>query len=203
MSKRLDAFHKNVAAAIKNSATADAAIVSRLKKLSPEEFARLPRAKLEVLTADQYRDIVAHMLPENQFLDDRKDEKLELTGTASSFLALSWAWPRAVLIGVTFGCICALAGWEMLTGINRWSVMPISRLQESSHWPTCETLDANVDGCLYRVRARLSWKDAAAVIDMPEHLLRRANSDDLLPYVEAGHDLVVWRFRGTLSEDDR
>lgn len=64
MPEKLAAFLRDVKSAKVKGEAADAEVIAKLKKMTAEEFARVPRDVLSNLSATQYAEIVRTVAPE-------------------------------------------------------------------------------------------------------------------------------------------
>jgi len=203
MPSKLSEFLSDVSSAKAKGDAADAEVVSKLKGLSPEDFARVPRDVLGDLSSVQYADVVGSIAP---------DVKLNKPKVKAAVVKRqTWAWRDywtwiplpaiAVVASLTLG-MTILAAAIITTPLLEWWCYskPLSLPAYVIDWPRCARLSRWTDGCVYSVTKNLSWKDAAAYLDLPESFLRRLNhhiADDPIP---AGATLTVWRERFLLQE---
>jgi hypothetical protein len=201
MPDRLEQFLVDVAEAKAECAAADARLIARLKRLSPEEFVRVPRNVIDGLTSAQYADIVKTIAPAMKLKTEKEPPK-----TPKKRVQQTW-WPKipASIVGIVVGLSVGLLILGGLSGVPRvlewWSYdQPLVRSSDVSKWPRCARLTRWTDGCVYRVTSGLSWAEVAGDLDLPESYLRNLNNDVVNKTVPAKSDIIVWRERFPLQE---
>jgi hypothetical protein len=204
MPSKLSEFLSDVSSAKAKGDAADAEVVSKLKGLSPEDFARVPRDVLGDLSSAQYTDIVGSIAPDVKL--NKPKAKPTVVRRQTRSLRDYWTWIPlpvvAVAASVALGMTILFAAIITTPLLEWWSYSkPLTLPAHVAEWPRCARLSRWTDGCVYRVTKILPWKDAAGYLDLPESFLRRLNhhiADDPIP---AGTDLTVWRERFLLGED--
>ena len=203
MPEKLSEFLKDVASAKAKGDAADAEVISKLKDLSPEDFARVPRDVLATLSAAQYADVVGSIAPEVKLKADRIEAAYEQRYKRKLCDYFAWIPVPVVAVVVSIVVAMAILGVTINTtpALEWWSYSkPLSLPVHVAEWPRCPQLTRWTDGCVYRVNKGLSWRDAAEYLDVPESYFRHLNrhiTDDPIP---AGADLIVWRERFPLRE---
>ena len=170
--------------------------IARLKKLTPDEFLRLPRKDLERLTMSQYADVAAAISPG---LDVRPPPR-ELILPPAPNRRKPWsirkrsaaAVTASVLLaaGIAFGGPTALAVSERAD-----LVRPIY----IGNWPQCTRLSETVDGCLYMPTQDLNWDYVAQMLGMSRADLLALNHHLPSTHAPAREKLIVWRRIGRLE----
>lgn len=199
--QQLQAFLEDVASAKAKGDAADAAVVTKLKALSADEFARVPRDMLNSLSNEQYKDIVATVAPHVELKEPEAPPS-----PAKPKRHLNWRllprWIVAVFAGLLLGSAILIAAISATPLQEWWSYStPLSRGTNVATWPRCQRLTQWTDGCVYRVTRGLSWSDAASLVELPEIYLRWLNSHIQADPIPAGSDLTIWRQRFPLQED--
>lgn len=195
---------QNRARALSERTNAIHALISRCRRMTPEEFASMPASAIRRLSAKQFSGIVAHIVSVPQ-------------PAQTAIGAVSPGSTSAPLPSVRRGRSRSLGYRMMLTsltcgllasGLIAMGLLavpffarrePVIRPQNANHWPMCPRLSTSVDGCLYRVTNRLAWQDAARWLAIPEAELRRVNDASGGVALEAGQRLLIWRGRGQLT----
>lgn len=202
MPDKLSQFLDDVANAKAKGDAADRSIVAKLKGLPPADFARVPREILSGLSNTRYAEIVGSIAPDVT-LQAPESASAIAPGRRSLRLAISWM-PRAfvaVVNALVIGTIILLIAINAGLIANWWSYsQSLSRSAEVQAWPACARLDRWTDGCVYQVTKRLSWREAARDLDLPESYLRRLNRHIADDPIAAGASLIVWRERFPLKE---
>jgi hypothetical protein len=195
MNSKLTTFKTDAAAAIADANEADTQVVERLKRMSPEEFARAPRELIEDLSTEQYRDVLAQVTR----MMDSEDEPPR---KASAWKHLIRHVPAALLVLAKAGLLGVAVFLLVLAGPPTadwwWSRTPPVRTFDTGTWPSCGRLTAWDDGCVYTVTNNLTWNAAASLLELPSTYLRQVNRHITTETLPAGAVLVVWRERGTL-----
>lgn len=196
MNSKLTAFKSDAAAAVADANEAETQVVERLKRMSPEEFARAPRELIEDLSTEQYRDVLAQV---TRMMDSEDDEPPR---KASAWKRLTRHVPAALLVLAKAGLLGASAFFLVLAGPPIadwwWSRTPPVRSTDTGTWPSCGRLTAWDDGCVYTITDGLTWDAAAIILELPSTYLRQVNRHITTGTLPAGAILVVWRERGTL-----
>lgn len=201
MAERLKAFLKDVSTLRAQQSAEQLARIDRLKAMTPAEFVRVPRAELQDLTNRQYADIVRHVAPDHQL--PQPPEVVEKPG--KSWAGLGWlAMPTAVkasALGLVAGLLVLVASLAVGPAIEwRHHRIPPVRSAQASTWPPCPRLNGWVDGCTYVPAQDMAWERAAAMLAISEAELRQTNHHIKQAYIPAQATLVVWRYRGQLSQ---
>jgi len=203
MPDKLTLFLQDVTSAKVKADSANAEVIATLKKMTAEEFARVPRDVLNDLTTRQYADVVQTVAPDVQLVEPAA--AIPAGGRHNRAWRDYWTWIPApvvaVVVSLAIGMI-TLAAAVSLTPLLEWQSYstPLSRPAHVSEWPRCRRLSRWTDGCVYGVTKGMSWHNAARYLDIPESYLRTLNrhvSGDAIP---TGSDLTVWRERFPLQE---
>lgn len=200
MPDKLAQFLNDVASAKAKGDAADAGVVAKLRSLSPENFARVPREILGGLSNTQYADVVGSIAPDLKLKVPKVSPRRRSPRVAD---VVSWI-PRVLVAtgtALSAGAVILLVAINAGPLINWWSYsQPLARSVEVGGWPACPRLDRWTDGCVYHVTAGISWQDAARGLDLPESYLRRLNRHIPDPAIPATASLIVWRERFPLRE---
>jgi hypothetical protein len=199
MPKKLDEFLKDVESAKAKGDAADTELIKKLKTLSPEDFARVPRQVLSMVSNQQYADIVRTIAP------DMTLKQPKLISPSPRLKRRIWSWlPRpfvAIVSGFLLGVAILCAIIFTPTVVEWWSyATPLTRETDATTWPRCPRLTRWTDGCVYRVKSGLTWTEAAGYLDMPLSNLIRVNRHIQTDMIPAGATLIVWRDRFKLQE---
>lgn len=203
MPDKLANFLSDVASAKVKGDQAEADIVTKLKGLSPEDFARVPRDVLSGLSARRYAEVVQAIAPELKLKTPIEAAVVAPRPTRS--WTEYWSWIPVPVIAVT---VSLMAGAVILTAMVyttpylewRSYATPLSRPAQVAKWPRCSRLTRWTDGCVYRVTTGLSWRDAANDLDIPESYFRHLNGHITIDPIPAGSNLTVWRERFPLQD---
>jgi hypothetical protein len=200
----LTQFLNDVASAKAKGDAADRSVVARLKGLSPQDFARVPRDILSGLSNAGYADIVGSIAPDVTLpaaktppaISPRR-RSLRLAGVASWMPRELVAMATALVSGMVILLIAVNAGL-----VSHWwsSSQPLFRSAEVQAWPACPRLNRWTDGCVYHVTKGFSWREAARDLDLPESYLRQLNRHVPDDPILTGASLIVWRDRFPLQE---
>ena len=200
MTEQLEMFEKDVAQAKAKGTAAEQDVVAKLKALSPQKFARVPRKVLDGLTVEQYAEVIAHVSPD----DESPEIEVKASKPRRNLLKGAWQtiphWLRAVFIGVT-------AGFAVLTAvINSLSVLDWYRFQTppvrspvTDDWPPCVRLNQWVDGCAYRPTEEMTWAQLSKHLGLPITYLQTLNRHLPIKTIPAGSRIIVWRERGDVT----
>jgi hypothetical protein len=203
MPEKLSEFLKDVASAKAKGDAADAEVIAKLKDLSPEDFALIPRDVLATLSAAQYADVVGSIAPEVKL------KAATIAAVNEQFYKrklrdyFAWIPVPVVAVGVSIVTGMAILGAAISTTpvLEWWSYSrPRSLSVYVTEWPRCPQLTRWTDGCVYRVTKGLSWREAAGYLDVPESYFRHLNRHITHDPINAGADLTVWRERFPLQE---
>jgi hypothetical protein len=203
MPEKLSEFLKDVASAKAKGDAADAEIISKLKNLSPEDFARIPRDVLGTLSAAQYADVVSSIAPDVKLKAAPIKTASEQPYKRKLRDYVTWIPIPvvAVVVSIAIGMAILAAAISTSPALEWWSYSkPLSLPVYVAEWPRCPRLTRWTDGCVYHVTKGLSWRDAAGYLGVSESYFRHINrhiTDDSIP---AGADLTVWRERFLLRE---
>lgn len=198
--QQLRVFLKDVASAKAKGDAADAAVIRKLKTLSADEFARVPRDMLNSLSNEQYKDIVNTVAPHVELKEPEPAPSLAKPKQRHLNWRLLPRWVVAVFAGLLLGIAILIAASSATPLQEWWSYStPLSRGMNVATWPRCQRLTRWTDGCVYRVTRGLSWSDAAGLVDLPETYLRWLNSHIQADPIPAGSDLTIWRERFPLQ----
>lgn len=200
---KLDEFLKDVKSATAKADAADAEMVGKLKTLSAEDFARLPRSLLSHLSDRQYREIVHSIAPTVTLKREPALARSNRPGTKHKSLG-KWI-PRsggAASLAIVAGLLVLTVGVGAGPMLEWWSYgKPLVRSASVAAWPRCPQLTSWTDGCVYRVVKGLNWSEAAYDLALPESYLRKLNQHIPSQVIPAQSDLIVWRERFALQAE--
>ena len=201
MTSKLDVFLKDVKSATAKADAADAEVVGKLKTLSAEDFARLPRSLLSHLSERQYREIVHSIAPTVTL---RREPALVHSNRPSTKHKSLGNWiPRSAVaagLAIVAGLLVLIVGVGAGPMLEWWSYgKPLVRSASVAAWPRCPHLTSWTDGCVYRVVKGLDWSEAAHDLALPESYLRKLNQHIPSQSIPAESDLIVWRQRFPLQ----
>ena len=175
--------------------------MERLKRMTPAEFLRLPPKTFELLTAAQYKDIVATIAPDSRLpapppAEEFPVEKRRLRDwwRERSTLTQVMAVTMATTLVVVMMAIMSPLAWKWL-----WGRIEIVRPMSTTTWPTCARLSHYTDGCVYYPAQNLNWVWVAQQLDISLDELYAANRHLPPQYIPAHSTLVIWRHRGHLE----
>lgn len=201
MPDRRSEFFTNVAK-VKADAKNDAQqLLRELKMMTVAEFLRLPAKRLALLTAAQYREVVATIAPEIRLPGPPPPEHVRIEAT------ILRDWWRAcptimqmilITIMVTTTIIFAATGspWAWKWAMSR---VEIVRPRSTMTWPECARLSRFTDGCVYYPAQDLDLATAADRLQMSPQELRDTNPHLPPQFVPAHTPLAIWRHRGRLE----
>lgn len=200
---KLDEFLKDVESATAKANAADAEMVGKLKTLSAEDFARLPRSLLNNLSGRQYQEIVHSIAPTVTLKREPALTRSSRPGTKRNLFS-NWI-PRPVIaasLAIVAGLLVLIAGVGAGPTFEWLSYgKPLVRAASIAGWPRCPSLTRWTDGCVYRVVKGLDWSDAAHDLALPESYLRKLNHHIPSQSIPAESDLIVWRERFPLQRE--
>ena len=203
MTSKLDEFLKDVESATAKADAADAEVVGKLKRLSAEDFARLPRSLLSHLSDRQYREIVHSIAPTVTLKRQPALVRSNRPGTKHSSFS-NWI-PRSAVaasLAIVAGLLVLIVAVGAGPMLEWWSYgKPLVRNASVAAWPRCPHLTSWTDGCVYRVVKGLDWSDAAHDLALPESYLRKLNHHIPSQSIPAASDLIVWRERFPLQRE--
>ena len=201
MTSKLDVFLKDVKSATAKADAADAEVVGKLKTLSAEDFARLPRSLLSHLSERQYREIVHSIAPTVTL--KREPALVHSNRPSTKHKSLGNWIPRSAVaagLAIVAGLLVLIVGVGAGPMLEWWSYgKPLVRSASVAAWPRCPHLTSWTDGCVYRVVKGLDWSEAAHDLALPESYLRKLNQHILSQSIPAESDLIVWRQRFPLQ----
>ena len=201
MTSKLDEFLKDVESATAKANAADAEMIGKLKTLSAEDFARLPRSLLNNLSDRQYQEIVHSIAPTVTLKREPALARSNRPGTKHSSFS-NWI-PRSAIaasLAIVAGLLVLIAGVGTGPMLEWWSYgKPLVRGASVAAWPRCPHLTSWTDGCVYRVVKGLNWSEAAYDLALPESYLRKLNHHISSQYIPVQSDLIVWRERFPLQ----
>lgn len=196
-------FWRNVARVEDEGRNASAALVARLKRLTPVELLRLPQADFADLTLTQYREVVAAVAP-NIAVTLPPDEEVGMPSLLDRW-RMFWARRSTFMrasISTAIGALLSTLAIVTLGPVLMWHLAPVTlqRPVAVEAWPRCSRLAWDIDGCIYVSHRDLAWPEVAAATRIDVTSLQRTNRH--LPYamIPAGVTLVIWRGRGRLQE---
>jgi hypothetical protein len=188
---------------VKTDAKNDAGqLVQELKQMTASEFLRLPAKTLALLTAAQYREVVATIAPEVSLPDRPPPEHVRKEATT---LRDWWrACPtivQTILVTATVTTIFLFAAIGSLSAL-KWTMsrVEIVRPRSTATWPACARLSPYSDGCLYYPVRDLDWATAAKQLQMLPQELYDANRHLPTQFIPARAPLAIWRHRGHLED---
>jgi hypothetical protein len=201
MTSKLDVFLKDVKSATAKADAADAEVVGKLKTLSAEDFARLPRSLLSHLSERQYREIVHSIAPTVTL--KREPALVHSNRPSTKHKSLGNWIPRSAVaagLAIVAGLLVLIVGVGAGPMLEWWSYgKPLVRSASVAAWPRCPHLTSWTDGCVYRVVKGLDWSEAAHDLALPESYLRKLNQHIRSQSIPAESDLIVWRQRFPLQ----
>ncbi len=201
MTSKLDVFLKDVKSATAKADAADAEVVGKLKTLSAEDFARLPRSLLSHLSERQYREIVHSIAPTVTL--KREPALVHSNRPSTKHKSLGNWIPRSAVaagLAIVAGLLVLIVGVGAGPMLEWWSYgKPLVRSSSVAAWPRCPHLTSWTDGCVYRVVKGLDWSEAAHDLALPESYLRKLNQHIRSQSIPAESDLIVWRQRFPLQ----
>jgi len=203
VTSKLDEFLKDVESATAKANAADAEMVGKLKTLSAEDFARLPRSLLNNLSDRQYQEIVHSIAPTVTLKREPALTRSSRPGTKHKSLG-KWI-PRSAVaasLAIVAGLLVLIVGVGAGPMLEWWSYgKPLVRSASVAAWPRCPHLTSWTDGCVYRVVKGLNWSEAAYDLALPESYLRKLNHHIPSQYIPVQSDLIVWRERFALQAE--
>lgn len=203
MTSKLDEFLKDVESATAKADAADAEVVGKLKTLSAEDFARLPRSLLNNLSDRQYREIVHSIAPTVTLKREPALIRSNRPGTKHSSFS-NWI-PRSAVaasLAIVAGLLVLIVAVGAGPTSEWWSYgKPLVRSASVAAWPRCPHLTSWTDGCVYRAVKGLDWSEAAHDLALPESYLRKLNHHIPSQSIPAESDLIVWRERFPLQRE--
>lgn len=203
MARKLDEFLKDVESATAKADAADAEVVGKLKTLSAEDFARLPRSLLSHLSDRQYREIVHSIAPTVTLKREPALTRSSRPGAKHKSLG-KWI-PRSAVaasLAIVAGLLVLIVGVGAGPMLEWWSYgKPLVRSPSTAAWPRCPHLTSWTDGCVYRVVKGLNWSEAAYDLALPESYLRNLNHHIPSQYIPVQSELIVWRERFALQAE--
>ncbi|MBE0704307.1 MAG: hypothetical protein J0G33_05515 [Afipia felis] len=203
VTRKLNEFLKDVESATAKANAADAKVVEKLKTLSAEDFARLPRPLLNNLSNRQYREIVHSIAPTVTL--KREPALVHSNRSGRKHHSFSTWFPRsatAASLAIVAGLLVLIVGVGAGPMLEWWSYgKPLNRAASTAEWPRCPSLTRWTDGCVYRVVKGLDWAEAAYDLALPESYLRKLNHHIPSQVIPAQSDLIVWRARFALQTE--
>jgi len=203
MPDRRSTFQNNMNQVKADSKKASEDLVKRLKKLTPEEFLRLPPRMLNRLKLDQYRDIVASIAPEVQLSVPKSEgtasqtkRRLTLQAWWGERSATAQSLITTIILSLLFGSVGVLIVPAAKWGLSRVEVV---RSATTANWPVCKRLSIYTDGCVYYPTQDLNWEWIAQKLNIPIESLQRTNRHLPTKFVPTNAQLAVWRYRGRLE----
>lgn len=199
MASRLKEFLSNVKAARQERAADHKALLERLKRLTAEQFVRLPRAELQDLTNEQYESVAKHIAPHHNF-PQPPAAPMRRRWRLADVWKVTPGWLQAALLAMLVGLPILMAALMVVPAMHWWQYQtPPMRSMDASSWPHCARLNEWVDGCTYVPSGAMTWERATSLLGIPEAELRDSNTHIPKSYIPAGAMIIVWRHRGTLQ----
>jgi hypothetical protein len=201
MPDRRSEFLNNVAK-VKADAKNDAQLLMReLKLMTVAEFLRLPAQRLALLTAAQYREVVATIAPEICLPGPPPPEHVRVETTT---LRDWWrACPTIVQMSLITAMVTTIFIFAAIGSPWAWkwtmSRVEIVRPRLTATWPECARLSPFTDGCVYYPAQDLDLATAADRLQMSPQEIREVTPQLPLQTVPARSPLAIWRHRGRLE----
>lgn len=202
MASRLKEFLGNVKAARDERAADHKALLARLKRLTADEFVRLPRTELQDLTMAQYEEVAHHIAPDHKLPQPPAEPSNPPQWQLRNLWKAAPTWMQAAVAALLAGLPMLMAALLFVPALHWWQYQtPPLRSTDASTWPHCARLNEWVDGCTYVPHSALTWDRAAGLLAISEAELRRINRHIRENYIPAGATFIVWRKRRILQGD--
>lgn len=192
-------FRRNVAKVSSDHRAASAALLRRLKSMSPPEFLKQPRSTFDRLTPKQYREVIEAIAPDVQ-LPNTGNTSLAVERPDISLWTTWWRRVKKPFLACFLVIAIALGGTTATTAY-KWvlSQAEIVRPVSIATWPACARLSQYTDGCIYTPTQDLNWEWVADQLDMPLEVLRRTNRHQPAQFIMQHSMLIIWREKGKLE----
>ncbi|MCW5688235.1 MAG: hypothetical protein KIT76_06790, partial [Pseudolabrys sp.] len=195
--------HTTLKVAREERAADQKALVRQLKRLTVEEFVRLPPTEWQDLTTTQYDDVVKHIAPGHKLPQPPTEPSKPPQWRLREAWKATPSWLQAAVAALLAGLPMLIAALLVVPAVHRWQYQtPPVRSIDASTWPRCTRLNKWVDGCIYVPTTALTWERTAGLLAIAEAELRQANRHLHENYVPAGATIIVWRKRGILQGDN-
>lgn len=203
MASHLQEFLGNVKAAREERAADQKALITRLKRLTADEFVRLPREDLQDLTTAQYDEVSQHIVPDHKLPQPLAEPSTPPQRRLRDLWKATPSWLQAAVAAQLVGLPMLIAALLVVPALHWWRYQtPPLRSIDATTWPHCARLNEWVDGCTYMPTTALTWERAASLLAITEAELRRTNRHIHENYIPAGTTIAVWRKRGILQGDN-
>lgn len=200
MASRLQEFLGNVKAARDERAADQKALITRLKRLTADEFVRVPLEDLQDLSMAQYEEVSQHIVPDHKLPQPPAEPPKPPQRRLRNLWKATPDWLQAFVAAMVAGLPILMAALLVVPALHWWQYQtPPVRSIDASTWPPCSRLNEWVDGCTYVPHSALTWPSTASLLGIPEEELRETNRHIRENYIPAGAMIVVWRHRGTLQ----
>lgn len=190
-----DDFNKSVTAIATEKEMEMGKFIARLKKLTPDEFLRLPRRDLERLSMTQYAEVAAVICPGLDLRPPHDDPE-----PTPEPKRRTWSTHQRSMAAVAASAIIAaglaLVG-PLVVALN--DDTELVRPHYIGDWPRCARLTDHVDGCVYIPRQNLQWDYVAYMLGQNIADLRDLNLHLPTTHAPAREKIIVWRGIGHLE----
>jgi hypothetical protein len=194
-------FRKNVETVVEDHREATAALVRRLKQLTPQDFLRRGPDVWSQLSMSQYRDVVETIAPQIH-LPGMHEETMEpalMLETISRWWRARSTLVQSIYLTTIMTVVVvtiAIAAWPTIA----WTLAPYTLVRnvDPRSWPPCSRLARNVDGCVYVPTQDLNWEWIAYHLAMPVEDLLRTNNHLPVAFAPARSKVTIWRSRAQL-----
>lgn len=196
---RKDVFHLNVERAMAEAEAGRAELIAKLANLSLQDLAKVPPSTIAALGAGGLARLTAARgdLPSALSPPERRVPGAEPSAAAMPRRSVT-PMHGPIFVGLSLALV--LAAGPVFDVVRPYALQMMDsgwRPLDAARWPRCHRLDAQVDGCLFRVEgSTTSLADIAARLEMPVTLLASANSHippNSSMAIARGTDVVVWR----------
>lgn len=170
--------------------------------MTAAEFLRLPAKTFALLTAAQYREVVATIAPEVSLPSPPppQAQRRETTTWRERWRA----WPTLVRMSLVTTATTAIFLSIAIASPSAWkwtmSRVEIVRPLSTATWPACARLSPQTDGCVYYPFQDLDWAAAAKQLAMSPQELYESNRHLPSQFIPARLPLAIWRHRGHLED---
>jgi hypothetical protein len=201
MAKLLALFRRNVKVVVEDHRDASAALIRRLKHLTPEEFLRCGPEVWSQISMSQYRTVVETIAPEIHLpaVHEEKAAPVSMLETIGRWWHARSTWVQSVYLTITMTVILmpvVIAAWPTIV----WTMAPYTLVRPADPltWPPCGRLAWNTDGCVYIPTQDLYWEWIAYHLAIPVKDLLKINSQLPVAFAPTGSQVIIWRSRGQL-----